>query len=220
VGYFPLFFDLSNKTVLIAGGGKVAERKLRTLMEFSASVLLVSPDATPEILRLASSGKIRYVKRKYHSEDMIKTSLAVAATGDRQVNIKIHQDAVSAGIPVNVVDDPELCTFIFPAIVKRDDFVAGITTSGSYPALSKYAREKMEIAFPKEYETVMAILKGYRLTVRKEIDDIRQRKMILEKLLQAAVSPADENGFCKEALKLRLDQEYDRLKTALGVKGS
>lgn len=188
MGYFPLFIDLTGKPVLIVGGGTVAERKLRTLLGFGALPLLVSPQATAEIRRSAESGNIRYREREYRTEDIDFAVLAVAATGDETVNRQIYKDAVRKGIPVNVVDAPALCTFFFPAVVQRNDFVVGVTTSGSYPALAKYARQQIEMLFPERYGEMTEVLKKFRKKVRKEIQNPAEREKILEKLLRDMVA--------------------------------
>ncbi len=190
MGYFPLFINLSGRDVLVAGGGKVAERKARILREFDAAIRLVSPEATQGLTELAGSGAIRFLRREYRTEDIDTAAIVVAATGDRTVNRQIHDDAVCKGIPVNVADDPELCTFFFPAIVRRDDFVVGITTSGSYPALSRYAREKIETLFPDQYGVITDILKEYREKIRNEIHSPAERAAILEKLMDTAAQAA------------------------------
>lgn len=188
---FPLFVELSGKEVLVAGGGKVAERKVGTLLEFGAGIRLVSPAVTGGLQSLADSGAVRLRKREYRKEDLEGAALAVAATGDREVNRRIHSDAAGRSIPVNVVDDPELCTFYFPAVVHRKDLVVGITTSGSYPAFTKYARQKVEELFPESCGEVVEVLKSYREKVRREVKDPAVRRQILEKLLEIAVKAAE-----------------------------
>lgn len=198
MGCFPLFVDLSGRKVLIAGGGKVAERKADALLEFGASVWLVSPKATGKLRRLAASGKIHFLEREYRPGDLQSAALAVAATGNREVNRGIRDEAVRRAVPVNVADDPELCTFLFPAVVHRKDFVVGITTSGSYPALSKYARRKIEALFPENYGKMVTVLKSYRAKVRREIQDPALRRAVLEELLQMAVRADEESEWTAE----------------------
>lgn len=210
MGYFPLFIDLSGKEVLVAGGGKVAERKVRILREFDAAVRLVSPEAAQELTELAGSGKIRLLPREYRAEDMDAAVLVVAATGDREVNRRIHGDAVRKGIPVNVVDDPELCTFFFPAVIHRNDLVVGITTSGSYPALSRYARKKIETLFPEEYGMLTDILKGFRQKVRDTVPGSAERAAILNRLLDEAARAVAEEPDRNRVAGL-LEEKYEEL---------
>ncbi len=190
MGYFPLFINLSGKEVLVAGGGKVAERKVRILRKFDAAIRLISPEATQALRELAGSGEIQFIPREYHTEDIDAAALAVAATGNRAANRRIRDDAVRKGIPVNVVDDPELCTFFFPAVVHRDDFVVGITTSGRYPALAKYARQRIETLFPEQYGEITGVLNEYREKIRKDIQSPAQRAAVLEKLMDTAAQMA------------------------------
>jgi precorrin-2 dehydrogenase/sirohydrochlorin ferrochelatase len=212
MGCFPLFIDLSGKEVLIVGGGKVAERKVQILIEFDAAIRLISPEATQGILALADSGAIRFSPRKYSSDDVNSASLVIAATSDRKVNHQIYNDAVQKRIPVNVVDVPELCTFLFPAIVHRSDLVIGVTTSGGYPALSKYARQKIEELFPEKYGVVADVLKEYRKKVRREIQSPARRGAILEKLMETAAQIAESSEkFDSRFLLEQLDGKYEKI---------
>lgn len=193
MGFFPLFMDLSGKEALMVGGGPSAERKVKTLLEFGASVRLVSPQATPELLRLAAVGALQYQKREYGRGDLESVSLAVAAVRNREVGRAVYRDAAARSVPVNVVDMPEFCTFFFPAVVKRGDFVIGVTTSGSYPAFSRYAREKLEALFPECCGEMLRVLKEDRRKVRREIKDPALRKKVLEELLEMAVRAESES---------------------------
>lgn len=187
MGFFPLFVDLSGRRVLIVGGGTVAERKIRALLGFGAAPLVVSPQVTDEVRRLANTGAVRFFARKYRPGDLAGAALAVAATNDREVNRAVSRDARKREIPVNVVDDPELCTFYFPAIVRRGDFVVGISTSGSYPALAKYARSRIEKTFPESCGEILEKLKWERLRAMREIPDPEERKKELDRLLREAI---------------------------------
>ena len=212
MAYFPLFIDLSGKETLIVGGGKVAERKVQILLNFGASILLISPETTSPINVLIDSGAITFCKREYRSEDILSAVLAIAATGNREINRQIYNDAVCKGIPVNVVDDPELCTFVFPSVVQRNDLVIGITTSGSYPALSKYVRKKLEAIFPVNYGEFVSILKKYRKKIRREIKNPIKRKQVLKDLLEIAVQAAESGEIYNEQRLISLlDIAYEKM---------
>lgn len=184
MGFFPLFVDLTGRRVLVVGGGVVAERKVCALLGFGAEPLVVSPRATNEIRRLAQTGAVRLCAREYRQEDLEGAVLAIAAADDREVNRAVSRGACRRGIPVNVVDDPELCSFYFPATVRRGDFVVGVSTSGSYPAFAKYARRRIEKMFPESCGDVLQKLKRERLRAKKEIRDPEERKRVLEQLLR------------------------------------
>lgn len=111
MAYFPFFVNIAGKEALVAGGGKVAARKVKTLLDFGANVKVVSPEAVPELRKLAESGTVCLFLRKYRPEDLNSAALVIAATGDKKVNRQISRGAQEKLIPVNAVDNPELCTF-------------------------------------------------------------------------------------------------------------
>jgi precorrin-2 dehydrogenase/sirohydrochlorin ferrochelatase len=216
MGYFPLFINLNEKKVLVIGGGVVAEHKVRILLNFAANITLVSPKATQNIINLKDSDKIILVPRKYQSSDIDNALLIVAATGDRQTNRKVYYDAIEKGIPVNVVDDPLLCTFLFPAVVNRGDFVVGVTTSGSYPALAKWSRERIEDIFPEKYVNITDILKKYRKLIFSEIQNPALRKELISELLKEAIEIGDRADQIKpDTLIHHLANTYEKI---VGIK--
>lgn len=142
--YYPLNLDVQGKKCLVIGGGAVAERKARTLLEFGAKTAVVAPDLTPGLIKLSKAGRIKTTRRKYQLGDLNKVFLAIAATDDSATNKRIFLDATKAKILVNVIDRPELCSFIAPSFIKRGPLVVSISTSGHAPALSKAIRLKLE----------------------------------------------------------------------------
>jgi len=180
---FPLFIDLSGRKCVCVGGGNVAARKVKVLLEFGADITVISPETCKQLVELSSSDSIRIVEREYRTEDLEGAYLVIAATQDRQKNKQVHDDAIKRNILVNVADSPEECTFTFPSIVRREDLVIGITTSGSYPAFTKMIREKMESLFPDYYGDILRVLKEFRKKALHEISEPHRRKKIKEKML-------------------------------------
>ena len=136
--YFPIFTDIKDKTVLIAGGGRMAERKLKSLAAFKPRVVLCAPEVSGEtegtINKLKAQGlEIRLIKRPFEENNLNGVFICIAATDDRQVNAHISGLCAKKGIPVNVVDDPGLCSFNFPALVLRGELTVGISTAGLSP---------------------------------------------------------------------------------------
>lgn len=210
MGCFPLFIELSGRKVLITGGGRNAERKAEILLRFGAAVTLVTPSPPDGCIRMADGGRISLLTRDYRTEDLEGAALAVSVSEDRTTNERIYADAVSCGIPVNVEDRTELCTFLFPAVVSRGDFAVGITTSGSYPALSRYARETAEAVFPESYEGMTEILKEYRKKIRRETHDTSLRRKWMDLLLAEAVRAANK---APEMLAKRIFAAYESLRS-------
>jgi len=128
---------------VVIGGGIVAERKVTQLLASAADVMLVSPSATDEVERLASEGKVRWIKRDYTRGDLAGATLAIAATDDEEVNRQVHAEAQREKTLLNVVDVTPLCGFIAPSIIERGPVTVAISTAGTSPALARKLRELM-----------------------------------------------------------------------------
>jgi len=187
---FPLFINLKGKRCVIIGGGNVAERKIKVLLSFEPELVVISPIATSEIKKLHSQGAIIYINDTYHQKYLDNAHLVIAATSENQLNETIYREAVRRQLMINVVDDPEKCTFIFPSIIQRDDLVIGISTSGSFPALSRKIREKIEQVVPAICENTMRILKTCRKRAGMEVPNPEQRSEMLNQIAAALVSGA------------------------------
>ena len=126
------------------GGGSIASRKVDLLRKAGADVTVVSPQLCDELEKLASSGTIRYLKRRYQKQDLVDCALVIAATDQADVNQRISADAMSRNIPVNVVDNPHLCSFIMPSIIDRSPVQIAVSTGGSSPVLARLVRTRLE----------------------------------------------------------------------------
>ena len=135
--------DLQNKKCLVVGGGKVAFRKVTTLLDYDARIVVVAPKVLPALESLAKKGRIIVRKRKPRKSDLQNASLIFVASSDRELNARISEMANSAGVPVNVVDEPERCTFIMPAIFRRGMLQIAVSTTGGFPALAQKIRNKI-----------------------------------------------------------------------------
>ena len=135
--YYPIAVKIINRLVLVAGGGKVAERKVDILSAFGADIKVVSPSLTPRLKRFAGSQKIKWLKRKVAASDLAGASIVIAATSDREVNKKVSGWAERRGIPVNVVDQAESSSFISPAVFRASKAVVAVYTEGKDPVLSR-----------------------------------------------------------------------------------
>jgi uroporphyrin-III C-methyltransferase/precorrin-2 dehydrogenase/sirohydrochlorin ferrochelatase len=142
--YFPAFLDLQSAPVLIVGGGEIAARKLELLSQAGASVTVISPTAGDGIAKRAPSGGLRWLARRFEPGDVAGMRIVIAATGDREVNAAVAKAARAAGVPVNVVDDAALSTFIVPAIVDRSPLVVAISSGGVAPMLARRVRALIE----------------------------------------------------------------------------
>jgi precorrin-2 dehydrogenase/sirohydrochlorin ferrochelatase len=159
---YPLFALIEDSPVLVVGGGSVGERKVLDLLEAGALVTVVSPALTPVLQNLAEQGVIRHLDQEFFPELVEGMALVVGATDDREVNIAVSVACRRRGIFVNIVDDPELCTFIVPAQVKRGGLTIAISTGGASPALARKIRERLEEVFGPEYGSYLELLQAVR----------------------------------------------------------
>ncbi|MBP6964437.1 MAG: bifunctional precorrin-2 dehydrogenase/sirohydrochlorin ferrochelatase [Armatimonadetes bacterium] len=195
--YYPINLNLSGRTCAVIGGGAVAERKTESLLEYGASVRVVSPDLTPRLAGLKSEGRIEHVESEYRPEHLDGAFLVIGATDDREVNRRISEDARARGIPVNIVDDPELCTFFVPASVRRGDLVISVSTSGSSPSLARTIREELEARYGPEYGRLADLLGSLRDEVKERYASMEERAAAYERILRS------------EALRLLAEESFD-----------
>ena len=145
--YFPMFVDISQKEILVVGGGKIAARRIRTLLDFTVHITVITPALDEKLRQYADLETFRWVQRKYRESDITgsdKPDIVLAATGDTEVNAEIGRLCRSLGICVNVADKKEMCDFYFPSIVKTEEVVIGINSGGANPGATKRTREKIE----------------------------------------------------------------------------
>lgn len=155
---FPLNLDIRGRKAVVVGGGEVAERKCRSLLEAEAAVTLVAPEPTPYLAGLGRDGMIGLLQRAYRPGDLTGAVLAFAATGDRAVNRSVAEDARHLGIPVCVADAPEEGTFTSPSAVRRGDLLITVSTGGKSPALARRIRRKLETQYGPEYADIVDFL--------------------------------------------------------------
>lgn len=160
--YFPVFLNLRDQSCVVVGGGRVAERKVKTLLEAGARVKVISPKLTAPLARLKSGGRIVHFPRPYKAKDLEGAFLAIVATDDRAVNERVFQEATKRRMPVNVVDDPAHSSFIVPSLVKKRDLLLAISTSGRSPALARLLRRKLEKEIGPEYGRFLRLLGAAR----------------------------------------------------------
>ena len=170
---YPAILLLDGRLAVVIGGGKIAERKVRTLRDAGAKVRLVADAVTPALRDLTDSGELELVERRYGRGDLAGAVVVVAAPDDEEVNRSVYADATEAGIPVNVVDNTALCTFIAPSIIRRGDLVVAISTGGAAPALAVRIRERLEQEFGDEYARFLELTAELReqITVPGDQDD-------------------------------------------------
>lgn len=165
MAFYPILMDLEGRRVLVVGGGRVAERKVRSLLEFGACVDVVSRALSPALEDLQGEGRVRWAAREFQEAQLEGMTLVVAATDDSETNRGVSASARKQGIPVNAVDQPEDCTFIVPAVVRRGDLVLAVSTSGRSPALAKRIREDLQAQYGPEYSAFLNLMRWVRRNV-------------------------------------------------------
>ena len=146
--YYPMFFDMEGKTVLIAGGGAEALAKLRLVLKTVSGVRLASDRITPGIEKLAAENGLALIRRNFKPKDLDGIDFVIAASGDAAADRQVANQARAKGIPVNVVDQPKYCDFLTPAIVDRDPVIVAISTQGTSPLIARDIRAKLERELP------------------------------------------------------------------------
>jgi siroheme synthase-like protein len=173
---YPAILLLDGRPAVVIGGGHVAERKVRTLLDAGARVRVVAEDPTRGIEARAERNEIELLRRRYAAGDLAGAAAVVAATDDEDVNKAVYAEATEAGIPVNVVDNVALCTFIAPSIVRRGDLVLAISTGGNAPALAVRIRERLEREFGEEYAAFLMLMGELRESVQVPGDQDERAK--------------------------------------------
>lgn len=163
---FPIFLDLRGKKVLIVGGGHVALRKAERLAPYGASITAVAPEFAPGFAALSG---VTALERRFQPGDVEGAALVIAATDDAELNAAVSELCAWEGIPVNVVDDLALCSFVFPALVRRGELSVGISTGGASPSAAQYIRRLVEEQVPDGFEEILDFLAARRAQLKSAL---------------------------------------------------
>jgi precorrin-2 dehydrogenase/sirohydrochlorin ferrochelatase len=183
--YYPVFLDVQGRRCLVVGGGGVAQRKVRGLVEAGAQVTVISPELTSSLRRLVNKKRIRHLARRYRKGDLRGYFLVYGATDDPSTQNSIAARIKSSAVLLNIVDRPGLCNFIAPAIVKRGDLILAISTGGASPALAKKLREELEQSFGPEYARALRFLQSLRKKLMTSSLPSSERHRIFTQLVRS-----------------------------------
>ncbi|GAB6387970.1 siroheme synthase CysG [Stutzerimonas marianensis] len=214
--FLPLFHNLKRQTVLVVGGGEIALRKARLLSEAGAVLRVVAPEVQAQLVELVEQGGGRLLVRGYAPEDMNGCVLAIAATDDEALNERVSQDARVRGLPVNVVDSPQLCSVIFPAIVDRSPLVIAVSSGGDAPVLARLIRARIETWIPAVYGQLAGLAKRFRAQVKASLPDVQQRRVFWEEVFDGPVAERALAGQMHEAERMLQEKLDGALPKALG----
>ena len=207
--YLPVSLRLRDEPVVLVGAGAVATRKASLLLRAGANLTVVAPDIAPELeALLAAQGGI-WQPSTYRESDLHGQKLAVAATPDRTTNEQVYRDARALNIPVNVVDAPQFCTFIFPSIVDRSPLTIAISSGGRSPVLARFLRRRIESALPAAYGRLADWAGRMRQRVKQHVPADTPRRLLWESVVEGAIAEqvlAGNEQRAEEMLEARLQE--------------
>jgi siroheme synthase-like protein len=183
---------LSGRRCVVVGGGDVGLEKVEGLLACDADVTLIAPEARPELVQLALEGSIRWEQREYvGSVDLDGALIAIAATDDTDLNIRVFDDAEARAMLVNVVDVPPLCNFILPAIVRTGPLAVAISTAGASPALAKRMKREIGELFGEPYALLAILLNDVRGWAKATLPTYQDRKEFFESIVNGDPDPVE-----------------------------
>jgi uroporphyrin-III C-methyltransferase / precorrin-2 dehydrogenase / sirohydrochlorin ferrochelatase len=204
--HFPLFLSLHEARCVLIGGGAVARRKAELLLESGARVFVVAPQLDATLVALAAEGEVEYLAQRFSPSQLKGAALVIAATDDREVNAAVSRAARALGIPVNVVDDAELSSFIVPAIVDRSPVTVAISTAGASPVLARLLRARLERFLSPMLGRLARLAGRFRSAVRARIADAAARRRFWEDVLDG---PSAERLLCGS--ERAAEERFERL---------
>lgn len=200
--YLPVCLDVQGRRCVVVGGGDVALRKTDLLRSAGALVHVVSPDLCSELAKQAASGAISYAARSFTPMDVEGAVLVIAATDEPGINRRVSESAKTRGIPVNVVDQPELCTFVMPAVIDRSPILVAISTGATSPVLARLLRSRLESFIPARIGLLARLAGEFRDRVKQRFGDVRARRVFWERMFQGRVAELALSGDVVSARRL------------------
>jgi precorrin-2 dehydrogenase/sirohydrochlorin ferrochelatase len=176
---YPIFLELAGRRAVVIGGGAVAVRKAQGLLAAGARLVVVAEHVDDMLTALCTRSEAELVRSKYSKNYLAGAVLAIAATNNQQLNKQIYKDCQELEILCNVVDQPELCDFFVPAVVKRGELQIAIGTEGYCPAYAGHIRKKLERTFSDKHGQFLAELETLRKRIIKDVPETSDRKALL-----------------------------------------
>ena len=224
MNFLPVFLNLHGKICLVVGGGEIATRKIILLLRAGAKVSVVSPKLTSVLDKYLAQGIIKHYAGYFKPEYLEDTVLIIAATNNRVVNEQVSQAARQRQILVNVVDDPDLCTFIMPSIIDRSPLLIAISSGGQSPVFARLLRAQLEIMIPAAYARIASIAGEFRQKVKQYLTQPKKRRLFWEKILQGtftemvlAGKDRDARDYLLHALKNEKDEQIQGVVYLVGA---
>jgi len=187
--FYIACLKLTGRRCVVVGGGEIGLEKVEGLLASNGRVVLIAPEAVPELQALAEEGSIEWERREYRSSDLERTFIVIAATNHTDVNIGIYDDAEARAMLVNVVDVPPLCNFILPAIVRTGPLAIAISTAGASPALAKRIKREIADAYGPEHARLAELLNDARGWAKGNLPTYQDRKAFFEGIVNGDPDP-------------------------------
>jgi len=207
--YFPMFYHINGRACVVVGGGEVAARKVSLLTRAGGKVTVVSPELCESLQRRLDAGEIHHKAKTYEPEDINDCVLVVAATDNLAVNRSISELAQQKNLPVNVVDQPELCTFVVPSIIDRSPVQVAVSTGGASPVLARLLRTRLETLIPASYGRLASLMDEFREKVKAHFPNGDKRRRFWETVIQGPIAEmvfAGKEEAAREAMHNAVDE--------------
>ena len=197
--YFPVFLDAKHITAMIIGGGEVASRKIELLLKSTTQITIMSKEVCVGVERLINLHQLTWLQHNYQSGHLSQSSLVIAATDDTLINEAVAEESRGLNILTNVVDQPDLCTYITPSIIDRSPMIIALSSSGSAPILIRMLREQIEKTLPEGYGKLADFCYKFREDVKAQVKGLRSRRSFWESTLRGPIGQAVLDGKQRQA---------------------
>ncbi len=210
MNFLPIFLDIKDRLCVVVGGGEIAARKVGLLLRAGARVVVQAPTLGATMVELVRSKQVTQRAERFSESILADAVLVIAATDDAEVNRKVHTAAMARNLPVNVVDHPELCSFILPSIVDRSPVVVAVSSGGASPVLARLIRARLETLIPASFGRLATLVANFRARVKQRITHPGRRRAFWESVLQGRVAElvySGQDAAARTALEQRLAVE-------------
>jgi uroporphyrin-III C-methyltransferase/precorrin-2 dehydrogenase/sirohydrochlorin ferrochelatase len=214
--YFPVFVKLKDQDCLVVGAGEIAARKIELLARAGAKITVIAEQFSPQVANLKEVCRLTVLQKTFAPTDLCGYRLVVSATDNKETNLLIAKTAEEQNILVNVVDNPALCSFIFPAIIDRSPIIAAVSSGGAAPVLSRLLRAKIESIIPPAYGRLAQLAEKFRFDVKNHIKAPAQRRIFWENIFQGSVAElifAGNDNAAEQQLQQALSKQKDVIST-------
>jgi uroporphyrin-III C-methyltransferase/precorrin-2 dehydrogenase/sirohydrochlorin ferrochelatase len=214
MNFLPMFMDVRGQRCLVMGGSETAARKTALLLQCGAQVTVVASEFVTAFAELDGQERLNYNKAVFQHHFLDGVAVVICASGDELLDRTVSQAARERHLPVNVVDKPELCNFILPAIIDRSPLLVAVSSGGAVPVLARLLRARLETLIPSGYGSLALLAARFREEVKKKFSSSPKRRIFWEKILQGPVAElvyAGNEAAAEAALKRQLELEIDDL---------